>query len=294
VLMDLQMPIMDGYESCRRIRMERTADELPIIAMTASAMPKDREKAMAAGMNAHVSKPIDLGELFRALLRWITPGTRPLPVNYGVKAGRKRTTGLTDIPGIAVEQALSRLDNNQDLYLGLLNKFRRDYGESDREIKEILAREDLKTARRMAHSIKGVSGNIGIMDLQKAASDLETAFQNGETDQFKGLLEVFSSQLSQALTAVAQLSPDADAIQSGNGGIQSAEDLKPLVLELIPFIRDREAKPAKALVQKITDHSWPGTLASQVTELGRLVSGYKFKQADELAQKLVQKLEEQD
>ncbi len=79
VLMDLQMPVMDGYQATREIRRHKATEDLPIVAMTASAMPRDRAKAMAAGMDSHVSKPIDLNELFQTLSRWIKPGDRPLP-----------------------------------------------------------------------------------------------------------------------------------------------------------------------------------------------------------------------
>ena len=290
VLMDLQMPVMDGYEATREIRRHRTAEQLPIIAMTASAMPSDREKAMATGMNAHVSKPIDLGELFRTLSQWIKPGNRPLRETSESEGSGVQKRTLTDVPGIAVEHALSRLDHNQTLYLDLLRKFQRDYADADQQLETTLARGDLETARRLVHSIKGVSGNIGITDLQAAAAALETAVGDGESSRYPALMKAFARQLTLALSSMERLSPESDPDQTASGRTEEPRKLLSMLLELAPYVQNREAKPAKQLLKSMTACTWSDDLAPEVAELGRLISGYKFKPAGEIMERLLRHL----
>ena len=132
VLMDVEMPELDGLEATRRIRASDRRDiaDLPIVAMTAHAMAGDHDKSLEAGMNDHLTKPIDPDKLFAALLKWIRPGERPPP---GLEAGRGEAgrdaegPPLPELPGIAVETGLARVGGNRRLYRELLVKFAREY-----------------------------------------------------------------------------------------------------------------------------------------------------------------------
>nr|WP_319495382.1 transporter substrate-binding domain-containing protein [uncultured Desulfobacter sp.] len=291
VLMDLQMPEMDGYQATREIRRHKTAGELPIVAMTASAMPRDREKAMAAGMNAHVSKPIDLKELFQTLSEWIKPGDRPLPKSFGKNSDKK--SDLDDVPGISVHQALSRLDKNETLYLALLEKFKQNYAHADRDLNELIEQGQDEDARRLAHSIKGVAGNIGITALQAAAADLETAFRDKASSEYNALMRTFSQALLSALSSAAQLTRSVakEAALPRNLEIKSETELALMLGDLAPFVKKREAKPAKDRIKKITDLAWPKHIESDIAELSRLISRYQFKPATELLETIMLKLE---
>ncbi len=293
VLMDLQMPVMDGYEATREIRRYKDDKALPIIAMTASAMPRDRERAMAAGMNAHVSKPIDLNELFQALSQWIKPGQRPLPQGFGKQPGK--TVSLLDVPGISVGKALSRLDNNQDLYLDLLVKFKQSYSHADRQLWQLIETGQAEDARRLAHSIKGVAGNIGMTGVQEAAAGLETAFRNRASAEYDTLMAQFSDGLPLVLASVDQLTKDVANKQenklAGNSDLRSPGELVSMLRDLAPYVKKREAKPAKELIKNITDLSWPRGFASDVEELGQLIGRYQFKPALQVIEKMMSEFE---
>jgi len=291
VLMDLQMPVMDGYQATREIRQHKTAGELPIVAMTASAMPRDREKALAAGMNAHVSKPIDLKELFQTLSEWIKPGDRSLPKGFGDKSATENT--LDDVPGISVHQALSRLDKNETLYLALLEKFKQNYAHADRDLNALIEQGQHEDARRLAHSIKGVAGNIGITELQTAASSLETAFRDKVSSEYDARMTLFSQALSRALSSADQLTRSvakATALPK-DLAIKSETELALMLGDLAPFVKKREPKPAKDRIKKISDLAWPKHLESDIAELSRQISRYQFKPAAELLETIMLKLE---
>ncbi len=128
VLMDIQMPIMDGYETTREIRKIPQFSDLPILAMSASAMTQDREESIAAGMNDHVPKPIDLQQLFSALLKWIKPGKRTVPSQtQNSKRIFSKNINLPDsIPGINIKKGIARVSGKKSLYKDLLITFYQD------------------------------------------------------------------------------------------------------------------------------------------------------------------------
>ncbi len=170
VLMDLQMPQMDGYTATQQLRQDPRFQSLPIIAMTAHATADDRERCHAAGMNAHVSKPIDPDVLYQTL------GTC-----LSIRLGEPLVTGITpmqleesiEIPGLDVVSALRRVAGNRRLYRQLLQQFVVGYANSAVSIQQALAEGKKMEAARIAHSIKGLAGNIGAERLSISAADLE-------------------------------------------------------------------------------------------------------------------------
>ncbi len=177
VLMDMQMPEMDGYEASRKIREDTAFDALPIIAMTAHAMVGDREKCLEAGMNDFVTKPIDPEKLFEALGRWVRGKERgevPAPLPEG-KPAAPAEDGLDGIPGIDLASALERLRGNRELLAKLLRDMARDHSEDADRIAEALASGRTNEARAMAHALKGVAGNLSIVPLQETAAKMESA-----------------------------------------------------------------------------------------------------------------------
>lgn len=185
VLMDIQMPVMDGISAARIIRkLPGKAKGLPIVAMTAHAMAGDKEKSLKAGMNAHITKPIEPGELHETLVRWIQP------LDIASEQGRGKVTsnnmrvvsskGATEklavlINGVNVEAGLTRVAGNTKLYFQLLQDFLSENEHFDKMVKEALHSSDTQTAMRLVHTLKGVAGNIGAYDLQEKAAQLEFA-----------------------------------------------------------------------------------------------------------------------
>jgi CheY-like chemotaxis protein len=164
VLMDCQMPIMDGYAATRHLRGDPRWRDLPIIAMTANAMVGDRERVLAAGMNDHIAKPINVVEMFGTLARWIRP------------AAAQATDAL---PGIESRGALAGMMGDEALYKRMLRKFRDREADFARRFDAARAESDVVTATRIAHDLKSVSGSLGATGVQQAAETLEQACANG-------------------------------------------------------------------------------------------------------------------
>ena len=172
-LMDIQMPGMDGLETTRRIRTQLHLVDMPIIAMTAHAMASDRAASLEAGMNDHVNKPIDPKELFDALARFIAPQEGQSCASGDRPEAAGQVAEPAAGPLLHASLGLSRVRNNAELYRKLLRDFLEKYGSSVREIQARLAEEDVGTARRLVHTLKGVAGNIGAMPLYQGAIEVE-------------------------------------------------------------------------------------------------------------------------
>ncbi|MGD0543818.1 MAG: response regulator [Candidatus Acidiferrales bacterium] len=185
VLMDMQMPVMDGIQATKLIRANPLFRALPIIAMTANVMASDREKCDEAGMNDHVDKPIDPDELFRVLLRWIkrdgnTETAKAVgPIEIPQTAHRNSDGDDLQISGVDTKAALRRTGGNRKRYESLLNRFADSQADAVAEIRCALAAGDIPTAERTAHSLKGAAGNLGATALAEEAAKTETAVKSG-------------------------------------------------------------------------------------------------------------------
>jgi len=159
VLMDCQMPVMDGYEATRALRQQPQWLDLPVIAMTANAMAGDRDKVLAAGMNDHVAKPINVNELFATLARWIRPDT----------AAPNEPPGIDRLAGIAATMG------DEDLYLRLMRMFRDREMNFGQRFRAARAAGEMAAAMRMAHDLKNVTGTLAVRAVHRAATELERA-----------------------------------------------------------------------------------------------------------------------
>jgi PAS domain S-box-containing protein len=204
VLMDLQMPVMDGLEACRKIREQDRFKTLPILAMTAHAMVEDRQRCLKAGMDDHVTKPIDPPALFTALSKALKAGTAPVVA----APFETRENSLPVIPEVDVATGVSRVMGNRKLYRKLLIRFKDQYTAADKELKRLLSIQDAEGSRRLVHTIKGVSGNIGAMDLYNRADALETAIYKGLEGLPETLLKTFDAELHRAVTAIDRILGD--------------------------------------------------------------------------------------
>lgn len=199
ILMDLQMPVMDGFEATRLIRDTDKGRTLPIIAMTAAAMSQDRLATHSAGMDAHVAKPIDPHELAAVLLQYIperdftTPPARPL--------GATQPDAAFDLPGLDLASAVRNLDNDWRLLRHVLKSFQNDFREANAQLENDLSSGKVQDAIRTVHSVKGLAHNIGAKSLEDVAKHFETELREGKTR----LYAEFSTLLDAALAAIARL-----------------------------------------------------------------------------------------
>ncbi|TRZ64591.1 MAG: response regulator, partial [Rhodocyclaceae bacterium] len=216
ILMDMQMPVLDGVDATRAIRALPDLRSVPIVAMTANAMQADRDRCLEAGMVDFITKPIEPDELFRTLLRWIKPtGAAP-----AVKAAEMRpdADGLpAAIAGLDMEAGLRRVLGKRLRYTAMLRGFVANQSQAAREIQAALAQNDAKTAERMAHTLKGLAGNIGATGLQQKAGELEKLLREGGAsrqsmdalDALRAALDEQVATITAALPAQAEAAPVA-------------------------------------------------------------------------------------
>jgi CheY-like chemotaxis protein len=197
VLMDIQMPIMDGLEAARLARDLPVPGirSLPILAMTAHAMESDRMKSLQAGMQEHLTKPIDPRKMYESLAKWIrsdvTPVAHPGAAAPGVSG---------DMPGLSVQTALKNLGGNESLYKKLFGRFIESYEHAPRQVSEALQAGDQQLAVRLAHTVRGVAANLGALSLASVAGDLEKAL--AANMEHSALLAQMSDVLRQTIESM--------------------------------------------------------------------------------------------
>ncbi len=216
VLMDLHMPVMDGLTATRAIRALPGLADLPVVAMTASAMADDRKRCLDAGMNDFVAKPIEPDNLVGVLLTHIKPAAgrvavRP-PTAPAAVAAPAAPAGLElpqAIPGLDTALGLRRSVGKSALYLSLLRKFVDGYRRFPQNTRALLERSDREAAHRAAHSFKSVAGNVGATGLQGLAAELERAIVSEQSPQrIEQVMQALESALSALLSALEQALPD--------------------------------------------------------------------------------------
>jgi CheY-like chemotaxis protein len=202
--MDLQMPEMDGFTATKLLRKDPRLQNFPIIAMTAHALVEERQHCLDAGMNDHVSKPIDPDALFSTLMRWAKPrpkktGESP-PAPPAVRSADEVI--VPEIAGVNSADGLKRVAGNRRLYRDLLGQFAAKQGDAATQISAAIGSGDLKLAERIAHTVKGVAGNIGIGEVQSVAQKLEKAIREG-SNSVPPLLHEFAASLKTQVDAIA-------------------------------------------------------------------------------------------
>ena len=274
VLMDCQMPVMDGYAATRAIRQNPAFEALPIIAMTANAMAGDREKVLEAGMNDHIAKPLNVGLMFATLARWVRPlsatkvrafhaiSTSPGGQNNAQSPG---DAGWADLPGIDMRTGRVAALNDDRLYTRMLVKFRDGQGDFARLFAAARQDADATAPTRAAHTLKGTAGNIGARAVQAAAAELEAACQCGAAPEvIDRLLALTLAQLAPVIEGLRGISEGAPPPRqpSGHAGADPAAVLA-AVQRLQGLLQDSDAEALEAmdaLVELAQGTPWAVTL----------------------------------
>jgi CheY-like chemotaxis protein len=279
VLMDMQMPVMDGLAATYAIRQDSQFKDLPIIAMTANAMAGDREKCLKAGMNDHLAKPIDPDKLFDALLRWIPGRTAAPNVVLAPVVTEQRPpadSASLEIPGIDTQTALKRTGGNRQRYVSLLRKFADSQAGAVGEIRAALNAQDTATAQRIAHSLKGVAGNLGANALATAAGSAEVAIKT-QSEVEPALVEM-ERTLFAAVGAIQKTLPSAEKVEStmsGNG--DPSVVLQPLS-RLQKLLEADDSEAAEFMLE--AQGSFSAVLSrTEIETLTRMVSDFDYESA---------------
>lgn len=279
VLMDIQMPVMDGYQATRLIREDARLSGMPIIAVTAHVMDEDRRKCLDAGMNDYLTKPIDTRKLLATLAKWVKPGEKSaaaMPVAAGDRSARRPALPkLPDsLPGIEVREALERMVGNGQLFLEMLKGFALSYRDAGRRIIEALEQGDAEEARRLAHTVKGVAGNISAVDLHMLAGELEQCIKKGESDRYVPLFSGFEHALQIVLESIATLGHLMVAQQEENAVQERAIDpleVQPMLERLARLMGSNDVDAGNYLgviMEKVGSGAFKGKLKAVEEHLG--------------------------
>ncbi|MFO8084944.1 MAG: response regulator [Desulfobacterales bacterium] len=214
VLMDVQMPEMNGFEATRKIRTELSLGDLPIIAMTAHAMRGDEEKCMASGMDGYVAKPVDQSRLFQLLWRLLKNRRPVLVAEPGPSDGQAETPVSEfeshplpeQVPGINIQEALENLNLKPAVYRRILYGFRKNNMDTVESLRTAFEENDTGRIAALAHTLKGSGGNIGARELEFAAKELETsALMNPDRSVLESLVKRVDEATGIVLDSISEL-----------------------------------------------------------------------------------------
>ena len=285
VFMDIQMPIMDGYEATQAIRTIQQHKELPIIAMTANAMVEDLERCKAAGMDDHVAKPIDPKRLYSVLEKWIKPTGKPLVRQNNALDKREQVKNLFPVvPSINTEFALSRVAGNVKLFRSLLDKFVENHVNCVAEVQEAVEKGRTEETRRIAHTLKGVAGTIGALQLQEMAEKLESSLLIPP-----GLTEELALVLDSIGKLQASFQAENTAEKSELLAVDPA-DLLQILEHLKPHVEKGRPKNCKPFLEELALMVFPSTVESDMKSLLTLIKKYKMKEALSILNSVVAQL----
>ncbi|MBF0427328.1 MAG: response regulator [Magnetococcales bacterium] len=297
VLMDLQMPVMNGFLAIRLIRSDSRFAPLPIVAMTAHAMAGDREKSLEAGFNDHVTKPIEMHHLYEALARWIPfkerlhgPVILP-PVSRPVSVLRLPPV----LQAIEVEECLRRFNNNHESVYRILLASREEFSCAAQEMRTLLGgrrKRDHETALRLAHTIKGLAGTFSADRLQVAALALEMALRVGDKTQWPPLIDEFDLALQQILQDIQTLellslsqSKEVDSTQPPC--LVPMEQVHAKLLELAGYLKNHDIRARTTLDALIPLLRNEATIQEDVALLQKHLGRFDFKEALSLLNELI-------
>ncbi|MCU7834077.1 MAG: response regulator [gamma proteobacterium symbiont of Taylorina sp.] len=300
ILMDCQMPIMDGYEATRKLRKQEQFKTLPILAMTANAMLGDKEKVLAAGMNDHIAKPIDINEMFNIMANWISPAhpdRAVSPSHLDDFDNGNDNSKLPKLNGIDTGEGLETCQGNEKLYRKLLIKFNHSFKDTESDFTEQFkqaqetdkSNNNSEASTRCVHSLKGVAGNIGAKDLFKTAQELESACKENQSDeQIALLLNDVDKNLSVVLASLDALNNSTpESAKETNNAALDTEQLSSLLAQLRELLEDDDPDAAD-IVEEIED--LPGISSHKIVLklLLKAIDKYDF----ELALKELDKINE--
>ena len=289
VLMDIQMPDIDGYETTRRIRSQPWGTALPIIAMTAHALEQERRKALETGMNSHISKPIDPDAMFETMRQFYHPKD-PAAATGPIVSPSGNEAPFPSIAGVDVNAGLKRVAGNRQLYSNLLQRFVDGQQSCVRDIREALNKGDSSLAEMRAHTLRGIAGNLGAGDVQAIAGELEGQLRRKtsgeEIDRTCTRLDV---ALSAAVGAIRSMPRHVGLRQDRNAPVDPPKNPDSVLKKLSRLVEESDSEALEVFESL---RPWWESIAGRDTtkELADLLLAYDFAAALPYVKKLQQKM----
>lgn len=276
VLMDIQMPVMDGYQATVELRKDTRFKGVPIIAMTANAMSQDKDRARESGMNDHISKPIENDQLFAILGRWIiakNPTKHNQPI---IEKEIEENSNTIYIEGVDTESAIKRCGGNKDLFLNVLQKFAEKQKNAGTYLSQIEKEQNFTLLQEEAHAIKGVAANLGIANVSTHAEIVEHALKY-EKGYAKVLLDNLIVELEKSLVIINAFLKESGSLSEASAPEVIVEDTAPLVAELKELLEAGDPEAAE-VVKKIIPSIKDENTLEQLKEIEQKVNQYEFEE----------------
>jgi len=290
VLMDIQMPNLDGYEATKKIRKNPALALIPIIALTADAMKGTREKVEQAGMNDYITKPIDTEKLFFAIHKWIKQGEGNGSGENGKKQPLAADSFKTSLTAIDTEDGIKRVLGDSGLYLSILKIFFKTHETIMEEIKIKLASKDIKRALEMIHNLKGVAGNIGAITIADLAAELETALKSGnhDSEEINFLVDKTSLNLNIVLEEIKNLTNKMENTENDGEDIKevNGKELKRLFIRLEKKLKEFDTSACEVMAE-IAPMVKGTKYRSKIEEIQGRIELYDFEKAHELSRSFI-------
>ncbi len=282
VLMDCQMPIIDGYEATRILRNDARFKKLPILAMTANAMAHDREMALESGMNDHIPKPINPKHLFDTMAKWIKP-KNPQLISKVAKQSSKSDETLPPLDGIDTTKGLKSVMGNVQKYKALLIKFKTREAHFVQTFSNALKDEDFDTMIRLAHTLKGLSGTIGAIELARYAQELEKSSQSKQLKAIKQHFEEVSVELRSILKTLEMITQEQKSLETIT---LEEEELNALLAQLKKQLETYNPK-AKESLQKLQSTTQMQKHSQILCDIASNIDSYNFEEGYKSLEKMM-------
>jgi len=293
LLMDIQMPVMDGFKAVKLIRSDEKLKSIPIIAMTAHALVGDKEKSLLAGMNDHVTKPIDPDALMEALSKWLPDRSEIKTEEHRLAVDEMSPLQFFEtIPGIEAEQALTRVRDNKELYKRLLINFAYDCNEACSQLPDLISMNEYEEAQLLVHNMKGVAGNVGANELYRVILEMETALKSG-SDTVQDLLDKLEIEKKRVVDGIFKAFPQKEKTANDDATceplLEESKALIPHLKKLSKLLKkhDIEARSSYQSIELELTHAAP----KFAKELGILLNRFDFSNGYEKVEKFITECE---
>ncbi len=311
VLMDIQMPVMDGLEAARKIRSEKFMTDIPIIAMTAHAMAGDREKSLNAGMNGHINKPVDPIELYDVMRKFIKDRSESTSVesnSYSTKKHNFSFDSTSDSNGLQFEKvsendsnlipsflyieginhkaAIKRLNNKPVMFIKVLNDFKRSYADESKKIRDLFRAGDAKELLMRAHTLKGVAGYMGADNLFQSALKVEEFIRHNKEiliAETANIVETLAQSIEKVLEAISKVTLPSNSETLLYQSLQSQSDFKPSDKNIrTNSLNERNLKIDRTISFEMLNRfilllrKGDATVSDMITDIGRILTEYGY------------------